>query len=256
MKKLAALLILISLVSLRAESLSLKECIALGLKSNPDYRISLYRVHAAKNNYLSSYSPFIPSLQTSFSYAHNKSKTDRVGQDGIIVTGNSEYDYYSGGFSSGITLFDLSDFFQIRSSKAYYQSIQFSHKQNELDLILDITTQYFNTLAYKKLAAASIDNINRTQKQLDKIQQMFDLDIVSQIDLIKQQGLVGKAKLDSITNVKSYQTALGKLNEIMGRSPDTPLELEDYLDTNYVQLNYYDLVKYAQENHPGLNYYR
>ncbi|MBP7460241.1 MAG: TolC family protein, partial [Candidatus Delongbacteria bacterium] len=76
------------------------------------------------------------------------------------------------------------------------------------------------------------------------------------IDLTKQQGLVGKAKLDSITNVKSYQTALGKLNETMGRSPDTPLELEDYLDTNYVQLNYYDLVKYAQENHPGLNYYR
>lgn len=256
MKKLVTLLGLISLVSLQAESLSLKDCLAISRKNNPDYQISQYRVKSAKNSYLSSYSPFIPGLQTSFSYSHTKSKTNRIDTQTGVLGGITEYDYYSGTLSSGITLFDIGDFYQVRSSKAYYNSIQYSHQQNELDLTLDITTQYFNTLAYKKLTDASIDNINRTQKQLDKIQQMFQLGIVSQIDVIKQQGLLGKARLDSITNVKSYQIALGKLNEIMGRSPDDPLVLQDMMDTTYVQPNYFDLITYAQEHHPGLKYYQ
>ncbi len=242
-------------LTLLAEPLSMEQSLRIGKENNPDYRISHLETRSAKNSYLNSYSPFIPSLNSSFSFSHQMNgPSSRLTDEFGNPYKQDPYDYYSGRIGGGMTLFDLSTFFQVRSQKAYYNALKFSEQQAELDLVLNIKTRYYNALAYRKLLEAATENIGRTQKQLDKIQKMFDLGIISQIDVIKQKGLLGKALLDSISNDKEYRTAIGKLNEILGRDPNQAIELTDNLDSSFIMIDYETLTEYAKLNHPLLKY--
>jgi len=243
------------------EIFDLEKCIEIGLKQNPDYRVSAFQRDKSKNSYYNSFSPFIPSLRANFNASEHTTGPSSVTRIDLttgrpIQSTKETSNYFSGGYSSGMTLFDVGQFFSIRASKAYYNSLKFNHQQNKLDLILSIKSKYYNTLANQKYLEISRESIDRAQKELDKINQKYDLGLVSQIDVIKQKGLLGQSILDSITYKKQYLQSLAELNEILGRSPDDQIELKDELDSSYIQLNYESLVQYGLENHPVLKNYQ
>ena len=253
------LFFMVGFIKLGADNLSLQQCIDLAKKNNPDFKISYYNVKKGKLDYLGSYTPFIPGLNARVSgskITRGPSSQVKVDPSTGLFFRDKKYtqDYYSASISSGITLFDIGLFFRIRAQKSYYNAIKDQHKQQELDLILNVKTKYYNILAYKKLYEASVENVKRSRNQLKKIEEMYKLGLKSQLDVIKQKGLLGQAVLDSLTNLKNYKQALSELNKVLGINPDSALNIQDEFDTNYVELDYNKLVDYALHNHPSISY--
>ncbi len=98
-------------------------------------------------------------------------------------------------------LFDMESYFTFSSAKATVSAARYNLSGTEQDLIIRTVTNYVNVLRAQALLEATRSNEEATARQLEQIQQRFDVGLVAITDVLEAQ-----ASLD-ISTVNRVQAA-------------------------------------------------
>ncbi|MBI5867759.1 MAG: TolC family protein [candidate division Zixibacteria bacterium] len=261
-----ALVISLSLLTVSArpaaaETLTLDQCVDIALRQNatiltPGLKTGMT---SAREGVWTAWGGILPSLSGGVDY--DWSKTNRhvaISQDSINGGADTSI---TGGSSSGWranlgirqTLFDgLANYYTIRESRQSLIGYRQQYRSAELSLILQVKQSYYDVLRAKGLLIVDSGAVERSKKDLETIQSMFDLGSKSRSDLLKAKVRLGTAQVSLISRLNAYGVAIAALNNILNRDVSTPFELADVGAAPDLGLSYDQALKEAKDNSPLL----
>jgi outer membrane protein TolC len=85
---------------------------------------------------------------------------------------------------------------------------------------------FFNVLKQYKLLEVNQIAVERSQDQLNKTEKMFELGAVAKVDVYRSRVNLGNDKIQLLLQQNALLTAKQNLNLVMGRDPQTPLDIK------------------------------
>ncbi len=252
------------------KKMNLSACIQIALKQNPQIQNAQRQISLAGSNVVSARSLILPSLSgnASSSRVNQGPRTflqdvpigrDSLGriiyqQKEIIQNGYSR-NSYNLGFSLSQILYDGGKWWNsIRQAKASYRSQEWDYQATRQEIILEVTRRYFELLKALKLQEVYNKSLKSNQEQYHKTEAMYEVGSVAQVDVFRAKVNLGQAQIKAINQKNQVLIAKSNLNVVLGRRPNTPLEivqidipLEDFTGTLE------DAKHMAIENNPSLH---
>lgn len=234
-------------------ALTLDECIDIALKSNSQFKIAAYQVDRAGANVTSSYSNILPRISATLQ--SGRIITDRSNYDprvGEIV--NASRNFHSFGMNFGITLFDFGgNWNSIREAKAAFDARSQNLASARQNVYADVKQRYMELLKAVALEREFREAVLRSKEQLNRTQSMYEIGSVAQIDVYRQDVILGNDEANLINQINIVKIARANLNVTMGREPDIPLEIMEIEPTpTPIQFNLAEAYTIAEKNSPTL----
>ncbi len=249
--------------------LTLEECINLALEHNYTLRSSYYMKKAADFDVLKSYRGVLP--QISVSAGNGKIETgpseylsnEPVGID--PETGNVIYEQRTrkiekqtrtsstASLTLSQTLFDGGIWWnQIRKARIDRDANEYQFESDRNSIIFQVQQAYFDLIKQKKLLDVYKVAIERSQDQLKRSQQMYDLGATAEVDVYRAKVNLGNDRINYLNQKNVVMEAEKKLNLLLGRDPFTPIEVqpEFHLPNEIPELE--ELFKVALQHQPLL----
>jgi outer membrane protein TolC len=252
----------------QSEILSLDDCIEIALKNNPTIVRTMNQDEAADEDVLASYSGILPTINVSA----NSGRVEAGGREtegdvpvGIDSTGNAIYERRTitqPGYVTNFNRFGLDVNQNLFDGGEWWQAIGYAKSQKRssaYNLISTInatvySTQeaFFNVLKQYKLLEVNQIAVERSQDQLNKTEKMFELGAVAKVDVYRSRVNLGNDKIQLLLQKNALLTAKQNLNLVMGRDPQTPLEIkpEFKLPTSFPDVD--ELYQQALNKNPDL----
>jgi len=229
--------------------LTLDQCIALSLQSNPQLLSSQYTVAESEERVREMRTAYFPTLSlntvaTRFSSVSGKSS-------GETFTSNS----YNAGLSARYYLFQ--GFKTVAATDAAlfsYDASTYQHESNRQDLILKITQSYYKLVQAERLIRVAEKSVERARLHRDVANARVKAGVASRSDVLKAEVELSNAGLTLIRAKNGRLTAHGSLNILLGRPAGSPILIVDDLGTlerNAVQ-QFGSLVAVAFQHRPEL----
>jgi outer membrane protein TolC len=246
---------------LRAEVLTLDQCIDMALRQNssvltPGLKVGLT---SAKQGVWTAWGSVLPSLSGSMDYSWSKSPlSEKVYVDpntgGVdTVFGGGSASSWGANLGFRQTLFDgFANYYKIRQAQHSLSGYRQQYRSAELSLILQVKQSYYAVLRAKGLLEVEKGAVSRSEKDLETIQSMYDLGSKSQSDLLKAKVRRGTEKVALITRQNEFDVAVAALNNILNRDVSTPLELADVTAAPELGLDFDQALKEAKEKSPQM----
>ncbi len=244
----------------RAEKLTLEECIALAKKGNLELRSAYNSYRSSKENVWQSYSGILPRIDSWISGSRTV-----IGPTGYLrwdqntsrfvnaSTGISVSKSYSAGISLSETIFNGgANIYNIYSAKADKESKRYQYIKTEKDIIYSVKEKYYNLLKAKMMVDVRKDGVKRGEEQLKYAQSRYELGAASISDVLKAKVQYGQDKLDLVDAKNTYNLAKADLNNILNRPIDSDIEPVDEFTTPKVNYDYESAYKAALERQPIL----
>jgi outer membrane protein TolC len=250
------------------ETLTLQQCIEIALTKNPTLVRTLYQDESVDEDVTASYSGILPSINLSASSGRAQAGEREVEGDvpvGIDSLGNVIYqrriitqegyitNFNNFGVSVNQNIFDGGEWWEaIGYAKSQKRASEYTVESTINSTVLNVQEAYFNVLKQEKLLEVNQLAVGRSQDNLDKTEKMFELGAVAKVDVYRSRVNLGNDKINMLLQKNAVLTARQQLNLVMGRDPQTPLEIapEFNLPTAYQDVD--TLFKDAQEMNPDL----
>lgn len=240
-------LVLVSLLAIgarrtAAETLTLDQCIEIALRQNatiltPGLKVGMT---SAREGVWTAWGGILPSLSGGMNYNWSK------------MSGGSSSSW-SADLGINQRLFDgLANYYTIREAQQSLAGYRQQYRSAELSLILQVKQRYYDVLRAKGLLAVDSGAVERSKKDLETIQSMFDLGSKSRSDLLKAKVRLGTAQVSLISRKNAYGVSLAALNNILNRNVSTPFELADVSSAPDIGVSYDQALKEAESNSPQL----
>jgi outer membrane protein len=228
-----------------AFNLTLEDAIEMGLKESPIYLKAKknFIIEQKTNSFV--YSELLPEINGGYSWMKTQSETDGV----------SFFDTTSGYSLSASWELDPGDLFNsfgthYRNSSAYYS---FAEAQNSV--IYDIAFQYLKTLMMQKLLESRKAGVERTEKNLNLIEEKKTLGLASNAEVLKAKVDYFQSRINLLDTKKEARVAALMLNNILGLTAKDSLELEE--PQVEFEIPSIDSIQYmAMETDPLYNKYK
>ena len=231
---------------------TMEECIQMALKSNPDLISAENYYKSAKNNVWTAWGNFLPGVSTDLGYARTKrgaSSTPGINPfTGQLVTGEGTTKGYSAGINASMDLFNLSNIFSLYRASALKNSGYDSFILAKQNLILSVKQGYLELLKSKMLLEIQQDAVKRGEQQLNVAQSRYDLGSASLSDVLKAKVQYGNEKLALLVAQDNVKLSGARLNTLIGRDINLPLEVEDVLKSPDVNYTYEMALQEAMQN--------
>jgi len=215
------------------ETLTLKECINMGLQNNPGLQSSQFFVEENKTKVDEAHSGYYPTVNlnsNAITYSNNN--------------GSQRYENYNTGFSASYNLFNG---FRTKASynaaKDNYEANIFQHESIKQDLVLNITYAYYKTLQAERILKSAEEAVKNSQLILEFANARNKAGMATRSDILKSEVELSNAELERIKAANSLLASKGNLNQLMGLPSNNPTEIVDdlsELEENMVQT--YDLL--------------
>jgi len=269
--------------------LTLEQCIEMGLKNNSQFKIAAYQVDRAGANVKGSYSSVLPRITSSFSSGRNTigettnlvnsqvfDEATVIDTDGNPITISvPAVDPTTGQFiidraertsptnsfwghrfrlSYNQTLFDFGRSWNtIKQAKASFNSSSQDLTSARFTVYSTVKERYFGFLKATKLEEEFRLAVGRGKDQLSRTQSMFEIGSVAQIDVYRQEVILGTDEINFIRQQNFVKIARANLNVVMGQDPETPIEIMDMSpDSRKLEINLEEAYEIAEKNNPGL----
>ncbi len=252
--------------------LTLEKCIEMGLKNNSQFKIAASQVDRSGANVMGSYSSILPRIQTTFSSSRQKNgdatflgdvpvRVDTInGQPQTVFEqrlqtqeGSSRGSHFAQ-ISYTQTLFDFGRSWNaIKQAKASFEASSNSLTSARYDVYSTVKQRYFELLKATNLEREYKLAVERSNEQLNRTQSMFEIGSVAKIDVYRSEVTLGTDEISYITQQNIVKIARANLNVVMGRDPDTPLQIvEAGVTTNPSKYPLEEALTIAEQNNPNL----
>lgn len=223
------------------QTYSLRECLDLAGKNNPDIKIANSQVSVSSADVASAFGDFLPSLRFNAGYSRQlnseSSGTMNIGNITIAIP-KSDPNSYNMNASASLYIFN-----------GFQRENNYSRAQNSLSasfLNSKYTRQKVNYLVYKQyidivrnmqVVKTMKDNFELGQKNLEKIKAQFEAGSIPVTDVYSQEADLGNKEMDIVKSENELNVAKTVLLSTMGLEPDMavdfqetsiPSELKDY----------------------------
>jgi outer membrane protein len=238
-----ALFILAWSPALRAESLTLEECIARTLANNLDLRQAGQGLDRAQADLKAARANRLPNASTTlFGFTRSRTGSSIRTQDNPT----SEVDPVSGqrifreeetlipgvnrnsfAFSANLnhTLYDGGrQRHTYKSSRESLQGVAKDLEASQLQVIFAVKQQYYQLLKALELVEVQQEALNLSGKRLEEAQARLDVGAGTQVDVLRLQVSQDNDQAALINTRQSVVLARTNLNFLMGASLQTPLE--------------------------------
>lgn len=209
-------------------TLTLDKAVEVALAKNTQVIQGQYTVQGRQSSVTAAVGGLFPTLSASGSYLNRQQWTP-------VTSGGSQYipgfgtiqvpgsgghsisESYSAGLSSQLMLFDgFSNYANINSTKASENSSELSLDRTVQSTILQTHTNFLNVVRTYELMKVSEDNLKRSQRQLEQIEESNKVGSAALADVYRQRVQVGTDELGLIDAQSNYEKAKLALVAFLG----------------------------------------
>lgn len=257
---LTALLLLTSEKTSAQEKLSLNDAITKALNSSTTVVKSTNSIAAYQSDVKSAYGNLLPNLSIGGGFNWQR-VTDNGGSKQIDYFGNlqtigpSQTDSRNWSVSAGgnVTLFDgLSNIAGISQSKNNLEAARSSLEKLKQDIILQTVNLYTQIISNQKLLNFQEEDLNYNKGLLDRVQQMFDLKMVSISDVYSQQAQTANSQVAYLQAKNNLEKSKVNLLTFLSINPSREFEYDSTAsvvnDSSLLNKEPVDLYGYALNN--------
>jgi outer membrane protein TolC len=201
---------------IEGRTLTLKECISIGLKQNPLTEISLQNLKAVQEKVGEAWGGYYPSLKLSSSYTF-------TAQQEIMPTGPDAYDTR---FFLRQTLFDAGATSNlVRSIRHNIDAQDFEVRKTAFDVVLGVKSAFYDVLKKRDLLEVSKSALKTAEKHLEQSTELYKEGLAPKSDVIKSEVQVSNARLDVIKTENALLSAKANLATDMGQPVTTDFDV-------------------------------
>jgi len=201
------------------DTLTLEQCINIGLQNNPKFQSSQYQVEENKTKVDEAYSGFYPTVNLNSSadtYSRNN--------------GSLQYDNYSTGISASYNLFEG---FRTKAlygaAKDNYQATIYQLESDKQDLTLNIIYAYYKTLQTERILKSAEEAVKNSKLHLEFAIAKQKAGMATRSDILKSEVELSNAELNKIKAANTLLKFKGNLNQLLGLPPNNLLKIVDDL---------------------------
>ncbi|HDL18076.1 MAG TPA: TolC family protein, partial [Bacteroidetes bacterium] len=227
------------------QTLSIRDCIQIALKNNPDLKNAERQIRLSATNVTMARANILPSIRLNFS----SSRTYQASQGPYLqdvpvldpvtgrVTGFMQQttfrdSYYRNFFNNGVSLdqniYDGGRWWnQIKQSNAQYKSTESSYKESRQQTIAAVTQRYYNLLKGIKLQEVYEKAVESAREQLKKTESMYEVGVVAQADVFRAKVSLGDQQINLIKQRNSVEVNRTSLNLAMGWEPKHTIRIRE-----------------------------
>ena len=231
---------------------SLKDCMDIAIKYNPDIRASIYNEQVYKSKIGQAWANYFPSFSASLDF----DQTDNVyteTKNSIAYLNTHNTMGYIPNLSADMLLFDFGKTKATADMAKYsYQASVENTKENINSIIYNIKTAYFNILFAQAQVRVYEDTVKDYEMQLEQANGFYRLGKKSKLDVVTAHYNLGKAQLNLVKAKNILEVARAQLSQIMGIPEYTNYDLSDELILNSYDITSEDAIKKAMEVRPEL----
>lgn len=232
----------------QSDTLSLKECINLGIANNLSLQNSRLGIRTAKIGQTENRAKLLPVIQGFGNFVNNVERATQLtdgtnlskllGVDAPYMMGKGLRYNTSGGFQLSMPLYDQTIYTGIDIANRMVEISQCSYEKAREDLMVEIAKLYYLLQTTDEQIRLTRNNITRLEELREITQAFYDNDIVLEVDVKRVSVNLSnlQVKLDNAESMKTQQ--LNMMRYILDLSPETPLavarlETEETLLSNY-----------------------
>jgi outer membrane protein TolC len=228
-----------------AQSLTVDECVRIALENKPSLKRAEQDVAIARLNRASTGALMLPSINASNSFSETTYGN----------TSSEASERYSGGLSLSQSLFNFGTKINtLKQSDNTYNTAKQQRRQAKARIILDVHTFYYQYLKNSELFDIAGKDLELSKKQLDLVQNQYNLGAVSKTDFLKASVRYGTAKssflsreLTKKNSEKSLRFSMGLLNS------DIPIIIEQKMDLILTVPTFDEAYSLMLSNSPDLS---
>lgn len=195
------------LPQIEGRTLTLEECVAIGLKTNPAAEISFQNLKAAQEKVGEAKGGYYPSFKLASFYTY-------TAQQAIMPIGPDAYDTR---FFARQTLFDAGatrNF--VESVRQSITAQEYDVKRTDSDIVLSVKTAFYDVLKKKDLVNVAQESLRTAEKHLEQSKSLHKEGVAPRSDVIKSEVQVSNARLDEIRTENALLLAKANLATAMG----------------------------------------
>ena len=228
-----------------AQSLTVDECVRIALENKPSLKRAEQDVTIARLNRASTGALMLPSVNASNSFSET-------------TYGNSSSEAserYSGGVSLSQSLFNFGTKINtLKQSDNTYNTAKQQKRQAKARIILDVHTFYYQYLKNSELFDIAGKDLELSKKQLDLVQNQYNLGAVSKTDFLKASVRYGTAKSSFLSRELSKKNSEKSLRFSMGLlNSDIPIIIEQKMDLILTVPTFEEAYSLMLSNSPDLS---
>ena len=126
-------------------------------------------------------------------------------------------------------ILNLSSWFGYNSAKAFVKASSFSLAAQEQDLIVRVAEAYLNILRTRDRLDTTNAEVTAVQRQLEQVQQRFDVGLVAITDVLESQAAYDAALVRQIQAETDFYISFETLRTLTGRDYDELATLSEQL---------------------------
>jgi len=239
------ILLILLLNIIGAQTLSVDEAVRIALENKSAITNAEKDVRIAQLNRNSSAALLLPSISASNSFRETT-------YGNSIITGGESY---SGGVNLSQSLFNFGGKVNsVRQSDNSYQITKIQKRETISRIILNVYTFYYQHLKDSELYEIAKEDLKLSERQLDLVEQRFDLGAVSKTDYLKATVRYGSAKSTLLTRELSFNNSFKNLINSMGLiGTNTKITLPKKVEINLIIPSFDEAYKLMLSNSPSLN---
>ena len=243
MKTKILFIILLSIIN--AQTLSIDEAVRIALENKSAITNAERDVTIAKLNRNSSAALLLPSISASNSYRETT-------YGNSFITGGESY---SGGVNLSQSLFNFGGKVNsVRQSDNSYQISRIQKRQTTSSIILNVYTFYYQYLKDSELYEIAKEDLQLSKRQLELVEQQFNLGAVSKTDYLKATVRYGTSRSTLLNRELSFNNSFRSLRNSMGLiGTDTTVSLPKKVEINLIIPSFDEAYQLMLSNSPNLN---
>lgn len=197
---------------IEGRTLTLKECISIGLKQNPLTEISLQNLKAVQEKVGEAWSGYYPSFKLSSFYTF-------TAQQEIMPIGPDAFDTR---FFLRQTLFDAGSTSNLVKSIRHNITAQdYEVRKTAFDIVLGVKSAFYDVLRKRDLLDVSKTALTTAEKHLEQSKELYKEGLAPRSDVIKSEVQVSNARLDVVKAENALLSVRASLATAMGQPVTT-----------------------------------
>lgn len=206
-------------------ALSLVDCYKLAIEKNPELKVNEYRVKVNQAGIKSAEGLYLPAVNANIGYSRQLTNIQAYIIDGRLITQPNNFS-----LNTGISL-SLYDGFArenniIRANNEL--SITELNNQRTIEQIkYNIFKAYLSIIQSKKVMEIRQQNLQMGKSDLDKINAMYEMGVLTIDNVYSQEAEVGSRELDFIRAENDYNLAQTNLFKVIGVDPLLGLKIDE-----------------------------
>ena len=141
----------------------------------------------------------------------------------------------------------------IRQAKKNYEYYQYGMDSSYQTTKYNATEGYYNVLQASNTVTLSKETVDRLADHLKNTEAQFNVGVVAKADVLRSQVELADAQQTLTKAQNAYDVAIANLDNIVGLSHDTKLNLSEGLEYKGYKNNLENCMTYAMANRPEIH---